>query len=72
MEAPVKVVSVQKFTSKKGNPCAFVYVSENNGVPFRVLVYDQELLSRIPDTGSTVKLTNDIDFNMFGTLKLLW
>lgn len=72
MEAAVKVVSVQKFTSKKGNPCAFVYVSENNGVPFRVLVYDQDLLSRIPANGATVKLTTDIDFNMFGTLKLLW
>lgn len=72
MEAAVKVVSVQKFTSKKGNPCAFVYVSENNSVPFRVLVYDQDLLSRIPANGATVKLTTDIDFNMFGTLKLLW
>lgn len=72
MEAAVKVVSVHKFTSKRGNPCAFVYVSENNGVPFRVLVFDQDLLSRIPATGATVKLTTDIDFNMFGTLKLLW
>lgn len=72
MEGAVKVVSVQKFTSKKGNPCAFVYVSENNGVPFRVLVYDKDLLSRIPANGATIKLTTDIDFNMFGTLKLLW
>lgn len=72
MEAAVKVVMVNKFTSKKGNPCAFVFVSENNGVPFRVLVYDKDLLARIPDVGSTIKMKTGIDNNMFGTLELVW
>lgn len=72
METAVKVVRVDTFTSKKGNPCAFVFVSENNDVPFRVLVYDKDLLSRIPPKGATVKLRNSVDSNMFGTLELVW
>lgn len=72
MEAAVKVVRVDKFTSKKGNPCAFVFVSENNDVPFRVLVYDKDLVSRLPEVGKIVKLRNGVDSNMFGTLELVW
>lgn len=72
MEAPVKIVRVDKFTSKKGNPCAFVFVSENNDIPYRVLVYDQDMLSRIPAIGATVKATIEPDSNLFGTLRLKW
>lgn len=72
MEAAVKVVMVNKFTSKKGNPCAFVFVSEDNGVPFRVLVYDKDLVGRLPQVGQTVKLRNGINGDMFGTLELVW
>lgn len=72
MEAAVKIVRVDKFTSKKGNPCAFVYVSENNDIPYRVLVYDQDMLSRIPGVGSSVKAYVESDSNLFGTLRLRW
>lgn len=72
MEAAVKVVRVDKFTSKKGNPCAFVFVSENNDIPFRILVYDKDLMSRLPAPGATVKLRNSVDNNLFGTLELVW
>ena len=72
MEAPVKVVRVDKFTSKRGNPCAFVFVSENNDIPFKILVYDKDLISRLPAPGSTVKLRNSVDNNLFGTLELVW
>lgn len=72
MEAPVKIVRIDKFTSKKGNPCAFVFVSENNDIPYRVLVYDQDMLSRIPAIGATVKATIEPDSNLFGTLRLKW
>lgn len=72
MEAAVKVVRVDKFTSKKGNPCAFVFVSENNDVPFRILVYDKDLMSRLPAPGATVKLVSSVNSDLFGTLELRW
>lgn len=72
MEAAVKVVRIDKFTSKKGNPCAFVFVSENNDIPFRVLVYDKDLMSRLPAPGATVKLVSSVNSDLFGTLELRW
>lgn len=72
MEAAVKVVRVDKFTSKKGNPCAFVFVSENNDIPFRILVYDKDLMSRLPAPGQTIKLVNSVNSDLFGTLELRW
>lgn len=72
MQSKVKVVKVDKFTSKKGNPCAFVYVSENNGFPFRILIYDAVQVSHLPQLGSECTLYTDIDSQLFGILKLNW
>lgn len=72
MITEVTVVGINKFISKKGNPCAFIFVSENNGIPFRVLVYDKDQLSKPVAVGDVIELSTSVDNNMFGTLTLSW
>lgn len=72
MKSDVTVVGINKFISKKGNPCAFIFVSENNGIPFRVLVFDKDQLNKPVAVGDVIELSTSMDNNMFGTLKLTW
>lgn len=72
MKTEVTVVGINKFISKKGNPCAFIFVSENSGIPFRVLVFDRDQLSKPVAVGDVIELSTSVDNNMFGTLTLSW
>lgn len=72
MQTEVTVLRVDPFTSKKGSPCAWIFVVEGNGLPFRMLCFDKDQVARLPKPGSKAVLYNDIDLQMVGQLKLRW
>lgn len=72
MKTEVKITRVDKFVSKKGNPCAFVWYSEDNSFSARLLIFTPEQVNNLPSVGSKAVLYSDMDSNLFGALKLIW
>lgn len=72
MECICKVVRSRLFQTKKGRDAREVWVSENNGIPFKVLVWDSVQAKKDLPDGSSVKLYSDVDFNLVGTLNIKW
>lgn len=47
MEFQASVIRVDRFTSKKGTMCAWVWISlPNNPMPYKILVYVAEQISK--------------------------
>lgn len=72
MQTQVTVLRVDQFTSKKGNPCLWVHIAEPNALPFRILIYEKELVANPPAPNSKATLYTDFDSSMIGVLKLKW
>lgn len=69
METVARVVRIDKFTSKKGNPCANVWVDEL-GVPYRILVFEGVKVADLPAIGEEVIVRTDIAMDMSGRLTI--
>lgn len=72
METDVRVLRVDKFMSKKGNPCLWVHIAEKDQLPCRILIFSKEQVENPPLPGSTAKLYSDFDGSMVACLKLRW
>lgn len=72
MQAQVTVLRVDKFISKKGNPCLWVHFAEEGSLPARLLVYEKDQVEHFPPVGSKITLYNDFDNSMVAQLKFRW
>lgn len=73
MKSEVSIMKVNKFISKKGNPCLWVWYLEPQSVlAAKILIYDQNLVANPPVVGSKGHLFTDIDNQGVGTLSLTW
>lgn len=72
MEAIVTVLRTRQFKTKSGKDALEVWVSEQDGVPFKVPVWDAALVAHGIQPGSKAKLYTDMDYRCNGTLNLKW